>query len=232
MHDKLRITEDECIERAVAAVSYAKKYVEDVQFYAEDAGRADYAFLAKVIQAVIEAGATVVNIPDTTGLQPARRVRPAHQVPHGERARHRKRHGVRPLPQRPGHGNGPVPGRRAATARRRSSAPSTASASARATRPWKKSSWRIRMHGDELDAHTDINTREFIKASRLVSSITGMQRAGQQGHRRRERLRTLLGHPPGRRAEEARHLRDHRSRPRSAPASRRSCSPPAAAMLR
>lgn len=67
IHDKLRITEDQCIERAVAAVKHAKSYVEDVQFYAEDAGRADYAFLAKVIQAVVDAGATVVNIPDTTG---------------------------------------------------------------------------------------------------------------------------------------------------------------------
>ena len=67
MRDKLRITEDECIERAVHAVSYAKKYVEDVQFYAEDAGRSDFAFLARVIEAVIKAGATVVNIPDTTG---------------------------------------------------------------------------------------------------------------------------------------------------------------------
>ena len=42
IHDKLRITEDQCIERAVAAVKHAKSYVEDVQFYAEDAGRADY----------------------------------------------------------------------------------------------------------------------------------------------------------------------------------------------
>ena len=55
------------IERAVNAVKYAKKYVEDVEFYAEDAGRSDYEFLAKVVQAVIDAGATVVNIPDTTG---------------------------------------------------------------------------------------------------------------------------------------------------------------------
>ncbi len=49
------------------AVKYAKKFVEDVEFYAEDAGRSENAYLAKVIEAVIEAGATVVNIPDTTG---------------------------------------------------------------------------------------------------------------------------------------------------------------------
>tara|TARA_R110002051_G_scaffold56046_9_gene104014 strand:- start:11689 stop:12861 length:1173 start_codon:yes stop_codon:yes gene_type:complete len=55
------------IERAVAAVSYAKTFVEDVEFYAEDAGRTDNEFLARVCEAVIKAGATVLNIPDTTG---------------------------------------------------------------------------------------------------------------------------------------------------------------------
>ena len=69
LRDKLRITEDECVERAIHCVEYAKKYVEDVEFYAEDAGRADQAFLERVIQAVVKAGATVVNIPDTTGYQ-------------------------------------------------------------------------------------------------------------------------------------------------------------------
>lgn len=64
---KFNSTREEIIERAVAAVSYAKKFVEDVQFYAEDAGRTDNEYLARVIEAVIKAGATVVNIPDTTG---------------------------------------------------------------------------------------------------------------------------------------------------------------------
>ena len=64
---KLNSTPEQIIERAVAAVKHAKKYVEDVEFYAEDAGRADNEYLARVIEAVIGAGATVVNIPDTTG---------------------------------------------------------------------------------------------------------------------------------------------------------------------
>ena len=64
---KFNTTREEILERAVRAVKYAKKYVEDVEFYAEDAGRTDNEFLATVIQAVIKAGATVVNIPDTTG---------------------------------------------------------------------------------------------------------------------------------------------------------------------
>ena len=64
---KFNSTREEVLERAVRAVKYAKKYVEDVEFYAEDAGRTDNEFLARVVEAVIKAGATVVNIPDTTG---------------------------------------------------------------------------------------------------------------------------------------------------------------------
>jgi len=67
MRYKFNATPEQIIERAVSAVSYAKTYVEDVEFYAEDAGRTDNEFLAKVCQAVIKAGATVLNIPDTTG---------------------------------------------------------------------------------------------------------------------------------------------------------------------
>ena len=64
---KFNSTREEIIERAVKAVAYAKRFVEDVQFYAEDAGRTDNEYLARVVEAVIKAGATVINIPDTTG---------------------------------------------------------------------------------------------------------------------------------------------------------------------
>lgn len=64
---KFNSTREEILERAIAAVKYAKKYVEDVEFYCEDAGRTDNEYLARVVEAVIKAGATVVNIPDTTG---------------------------------------------------------------------------------------------------------------------------------------------------------------------
>ncbi|HET9571334.1 MAG TPA: 2-isopropylmalate synthase [Bacteroidales bacterium] len=64
---KFNSTREEILERAIACVKYAKKYVEDVEFYCEDAGRTDNEYLARVVEAVIKAGATVVNIPDTTG---------------------------------------------------------------------------------------------------------------------------------------------------------------------
>ncbi len=64
---KFNSNRDDILARAIACVKYAKRYVEDVEFYAEDAGRTDNAYLARVVEAVIKAGATVINIPDTTG---------------------------------------------------------------------------------------------------------------------------------------------------------------------
>lgn len=64
---KFNSTREKVIERAISAVSYSKSFVNDVEFYAEDAGRTDNEFLAKVCEEVIKAGATVLNIPDTTG---------------------------------------------------------------------------------------------------------------------------------------------------------------------
>lgn len=64
---KFNSTREAILERAVDAVKYAKKFVEDIEFYAEDAGRADNIYLAQMVEAVIAAGATVVNIPDTNG---------------------------------------------------------------------------------------------------------------------------------------------------------------------
>jgi 2-isopropylmalate synthase len=64
---KFNSTRDKILERAVDAVKYAKTFVEDIEFYAEDAGRTDNEYLAQVCEEVIKAGATVLNIPDTTG---------------------------------------------------------------------------------------------------------------------------------------------------------------------
>jgi 2-isopropylmalate synthase len=64
---KFNSNREEIIERAVKAVKYARRFVDDVEFYAEDAGRTDSQYLARVVRAVVDAGATVVNIPDTTG---------------------------------------------------------------------------------------------------------------------------------------------------------------------
>ena len=64
---KFQSTREQILERAIGAVKYAKTFVEDVEFYAEDAGRTDNEYLARVCEEVIKVGATVLNIPDTTG---------------------------------------------------------------------------------------------------------------------------------------------------------------------
>lgn len=64
---KFNTTQDEILKRAIQAVKWARNFTDDVEFYAEDAGRTENGYLGRVIEAVIRAGATVVNIPDTTG---------------------------------------------------------------------------------------------------------------------------------------------------------------------
>jgi len=64
---KFNSTREEIIERAIKAVTIARNFTDDVEFYAEDAGRTDNEYLARVIEAVVKAGATTLNIPDTTG---------------------------------------------------------------------------------------------------------------------------------------------------------------------
>src|SRR2546423_7363648 len=65
---KLKLTREQAMERGVNAVKHAKKFVEDVEYFLEDSGRADPDYLCRVIEAVIKAGATVINVPDTTGF--------------------------------------------------------------------------------------------------------------------------------------------------------------------
>lgn len=67
IYSKFNSTPEKIMERAVSAVSYARRFIDDIEFFAEDAGRSDNEYLARIVEAVINAGATVINIPDTTG---------------------------------------------------------------------------------------------------------------------------------------------------------------------
>ena len=173
LRDKLRMTEEECLERAAHCVAYAKKFCDDVQFYAEDAGRSDYDFLVRVIQCAIDNGATVVNIPDTTGYSMpdefGRRIKYLMDNVDGIENVTLSVHchndlGMATALSLAGVRNGATQvectinglGERAGNT------------------AMEEVVMAIRMHGDELDAHTDINTREFMKTSRLLTSITGM----------------------------------------------------------
>ena len=173
LKEKLRITEDECVKRAAHCVRYAKKYVNDVEFYAEDAGRSDQSFLIRVIQAAVDAGATVVNIPDTTGYSLPEdfgvRIRSLQENVRGIEnvtiAVHTHNDlGMATALALEGVKNGATQiectinglGERAGNT------------------ALEEVVMALKMHGDELDGHTDIVTGELTRASHLVSRITGM----------------------------------------------------------
>ena len=173
LRDKLRITEDECVERAIHCVEYAKRYVEDVEFYAEDAGRADQDFLIRVIQAAVNAGATVVNIPDTTGYQlpedfGARIKSLADNVIGIENViisvHTHNDLGMATALALQGVKNGA----------RQIECTINGLGERAGNTALEEVVMAIRMHGEELDAHTDIVTTELTRASHLVSRITGM----------------------------------------------------------
>ncbi len=174
IYDKLRIDEDTAVERAVHAVELAKSYVDDVQFYAEDAGRSDYDFLVRIVQAVVDAGATVVNIPDTTG----------YSLPDEFGARIKylvdNVRGIDDVTIAVHCHNDLGMATALAMAgvkcgARQIECTINGLGERAGNTAMEEVVMAIRMHEQELDAHTDINTKEFVKASRLVSSITGMQ---------------------------------------------------------
>ena len=173
LYEKLRIDEDTAIERAVHAVKYAKKYVEDVEFYCEDAGRSDQKFLERIVQAVVEAGATVINIPDTTGY--------SLPADFGERFR-LLRENVRGIENVTlschTHNDLGMATALALAAVTNGATQVECTINGLGERAGNTALEEVvmamQMHGDELDAHTDINTRELMRASRLVSSITGI----------------------------------------------------------
>ena len=103
---KLRKSRAEVLKAAVEAVRHARGYCEDVEFSPEDASRSDFDYMCDVLSAVIGAGATTINIPDTVGYAIPQRVGGAHR-PHPRAGRgHRAGRALRPLPQRSRAGRG------------------------------------------------------------------------------------------------------------------------------
>jgi 2-isopropylmalate synthase len=173
LRDKLRIDGETAIERAVAAVKLARTFVEDVEFYAEDAGRAVPEFLYRMIEAVIAAGATVVNIPDTTG----------YSYPEefgaliGGLANHVK--GIENVTISVHcHNDLGMATSNALAGVKAGARQVECTVNGIGERAGNTSMeevvMAIRQRGDLLGVHTDIATKEIIRTSRLVSSITGI----------------------------------------------------------
>jgi 2-isopropylmalate synthase len=173
---KLKKAQSEILKQAAASIKFAKSFVQDIEFSPEDASRTEPEFLAQVVEAAIDAGATTVNIPDTVGYAIPERIRGCDQalVRHGSEYRT----GCDPcaLPQRSGPGCGQFPGGRARTAHAASNAPSTVWANARAMPPLEEMvmALKVRTRIDFYDLYTGIKTERLYKTSRLVSQLTGM----------------------------------------------------------
>ena len=170
---KLRMTREQCLEAAVESVRFARRHTSDVEFSAEDATRSDFDFLCRVIEAVIDAGATTVNLPDTVGYTTPDEIRDFFtrirtRVPNAgdSRVQHA-------LPRRPRAGRGQFASRRCSGARVRSSARSTASASGRATPRSKRSSWRSAPARTACRSRPTSTSRRLYPSSELLTKLSG-----------------------------------------------------------
>ena len=174
LQHKLHLSEEAAIEQAVAAVRCARKYTGDVQFYAEDAGRSNIDFLIRILEAAIREGATVINIAETTGFSLpedfGRRIALLMEQVRGIEGVTLSVHchndlGLATALTLAGISNGATQvectinglGERAGNT------------------AMEEIVMAICLHTDELDAHTNIDAREFTRASHLVSSITGIK---------------------------------------------------------
>ena len=173
MRDKLHMSEDEVLECARRAVAQAKRLVGDVEFYAEDAGRSDQDFLLRVVQAVVDEGVTVVNIPDTTGFclpedYGMRIASVADNIIGIENVKIAV-HAHNDLGMATACA---LAGVRAGASQVECTINGLGERAGNTA--LEEIVMAIRMHGDSLGVHTDVVTRELTRASRLVSRITGM----------------------------------------------------------
>jgi 2-isopropylmalate synthase len=170
---KFKITREEALERAVAAVRLARKFVGDVEFFTEDAGRADPAFVCRMVDAVIKAGATVINIPDTTGY--------AYPEEFGALIRGIREHvpGIENVTISVHcHNDLGMATANALAGVRNGARQVECTVNGIGERAGNTSMEEIvmalRQRRDYFGLDTGINTREIIRTSRLVSSITGI----------------------------------------------------------
>ena len=170
--EKLHMTEEEALERVANVVAHAKGYVDDVEFFAEDATRANVDTLVRFAQAAVDAGATVINIADTTGYSLpedyAMRVRAVLERVRGIENVTVSVHTHNDLGLATANA---LAGIAAGATQVECSINGLGERAGNAA--LEEIAMAIALHGDELDAHTDIVTTEITRASRLVSRVTG-----------------------------------------------------------
>ncbi len=213
MEKKLRMRPDEVVAQAVHAVKRARRYTDNVEFSPEDAGRSETDFLCRVLEAVIEAGARTVNIPDTVGYNVPYQFGELigtliERVPNADKA-------VFSVHCHNDLGLAVANSLSAVLAGARQVECTINGLGERAgNASLEEIVMAIRTRQDRFDCDTSLDhdaDRPLLAAGLGHHRV---RRAAQQGHRRRQRLRARVRHPPGRRAEEPRDLRDHERRGR------------------
>ena len=173
MEHKLKMTPDEVIRRAVESVTYARTFVDDVEFSLEDAGRSDMGFMKEIISATIDAGAGTINIPDTVGILMPREV--------GERiaelVTHVKRRAIISVHNHNDLGLAVANSLEAVKAGARQVECTINGLGERAgNAALEELVMALNVRQDYYgDLHTTINTREIYPASRLIANITGIE---------------------------------------------------------
>ncbi len=202
------MSKETCLEAAVAAVKQARQYTDDVQFSAEDATRSDLEFLCRVVEAVIAAGCTTVNLPDTVGFAVPHEISAFFtailtRVPNATRATF-STHCHDDL------GLAVANTLAAVTAGARQVECTINGVGERAgNASLEEIVMATRVRADSLPYDTAVNTTRNLSDQPDAERPDRRERAGEQGDRRAQRLRARGGHSPGRHAQGSPHLRDH-----------------------
>ncbi len=211
MEKKLRMEPSQVIDQAVRAVRWAREYTDNVEFSPEDAGRSDIDFLCRILEQVIKAGATTINVPDTVGYtlpdQFGGLIRTLRErIPNSDKAIWSV-HCHNDLGLAVANSLSAVlNGARQVECTINGLGERAGNASL------EEIVMAVRTRQDMFSCDTGIDTTQIVPASKLVSGHHRLPGATEQGDRRRQRLRARVRHTPGRRAQAPRDLRDHERR--------------------
>ncbi len=214
MEKKLRMTPEQVLEQAKLSVRFARNACPDVEFSPEDGSRSDLDFLCRVLEAAIREGATTINIPDTVGYAVPEQFgefikKLRERMPNSDKA-------VWSVHCHNDLGMAVANSLAAVTigGARQIECTINGLGERAGNTSLEEVVMAVKTRSDFFELETRIDTTQIVPTSRLVSQITGFVVQPNKAVVGRERLRARLGHPPGRRAQGARDLRDHARRGR------------------
>ena len=198
---KLRMSREACLDAAVAAVHRARRYTDDVQFSAEDATRSDLDFLCRVVEEVISAGCTTVNLPDTVGYSTPDEIGGFFRTDPRARLERPPRGVQHALPRRPRPGRRQHPGRGLPAARRQVECTINGVGERAGNASLEEIVMATRVRADLLPFETAHRDARDLPDQPAADGAHRRERPVEQGDRRPQRVRARGRHPPGRHAQ-------------------------------